>query len=278
MVLLSTLFAIVISGFYTLDMDFFSFFLDKKKQFNLSQIGNYVLNLCGGSGGDGSGHGVRGSGVSVVGIRVSGVSVACIVGGSVPGVGNLRRGYHGGSSVLDWCSNLVDVRCSNLVDIRCSNRSSCSNSVDIGGSCDFSVDIGGSCDFSVDVGFSCNLDIDVGFSGDIFMNVCLSCDIIMNVGFSSDICMNVFLSCDIFMNIGDSFDIFVGVGLSSDIFVNVRDGGGVNLTSIIVGVDNMVDNRGGGISGNVSVSCRGSGISSMVSRESCVGTSIASIS
>ena len=86
--LLSTLFAIVISGFYTLDMDFFSFFLDKKKQFNLSQIGNYVLNLCGGSG---SGNGVRVSGVSVVGIRVSGVSVACIVGGSVPGVGNLKQ-------------------------------------------------------------------------------------------------------------------------------------------------------------------------------------------
>merc|ERR1719319_1016094 len=226
MVLLSTLFAIVISGFYTLDMDFFSFFLDKKKQFNLSQIGNYVLNLCGGSGGDGSGNGVRVSGVSLVGVR-------------------------------------------------CSNRSGCSNSVDIGGSC---VDIRCRCNFSVDIGFSCNLDIDVGFSGDIFMNVCLSCDIIMNVGFSSDICMNVFLSCDIFMNIGDSFDIFVSVGLSSDIFVNVRDGGGVNLTGIIVGVDNMVDNRGGGISGNVSISCRGSGISSMVSRESCVGTSIASIS
>merc|ERR1719319_656125 len=265
MVLLSTLFAIVISGFYTLDMDFFSFFLDKKKQFNLSQIGNYVLNLCGGSGGDGSGNGVRVSGVSVVGGSVPGVSVACIVGGSVPGVGNLRSGYNGCSSVLDWCSNLVDVRCSNLVDVRCSNRSGSSNSVDIGGSCvdircrcNFSVDIGGSCDFSVDVGFSCNLDIDVGFSGDIFMNV--------------------FLSCDIFMNIGDSFDIFMGVGLSSDIFVNVRDGGRVNLTGIIVGVDNMVDNRGGGISGNVSVSCRGSGISSMVSRESCVGTSIASIS
>merc|ERR1719338_19124 len=240
-------------------MDFFSFFLYKKKQFNLSQIGNYVLNLCGGSGGDGSGNGVRVSGVSDVGIRVSGVSVACIVGGSVPGVGNLRGcNGNGRSGVLDWCSNLVDDWCSNLVDVRCSNRSRCSNSVDIGGSCNFSVDIGGSCDFSVDVGFSCNLDIDVGFSGDIFMNVCLS--------------------CDIFMNIGDSFDIFVGVGLSSDIFVNVRDGGGVNLTSIIVGVDNVVDNRGGGISSNVSVSCRGSGISSMVSGESCIGTSIASIS
>ena len=75
-------------------MDFFSFFLDKKKQFNLSQFGNYVLNLCGGSGGDGGGNGVRVSGVSgvsVVGIRVSGVSVACIVGGSVPGVGNLKQ-------------------------------------------------------------------------------------------------------------------------------------------------------------------------------------------
>ena len=74
-------------------MDFFSFFLDKK-QFNLSQFGNYVLNLCGGSGGDGGGNGVRVSGVSgvsVVGIRVSGVSVACIVGGSVPGVGNLKQ-------------------------------------------------------------------------------------------------------------------------------------------------------------------------------------------
>merc|ERR1719338_101363 len=167
-------------------MDFFSFFLYKKKQFNLSQIGNYVLNLCGGSGGDGSGNGVRVSGVSDVGIRVSGVSVACIVGGSVPGVGNLR---------------------------------------------------------------GCNGN---GCSGDIFMNVCLSCDIFMNVGFSSDIFMNVCLSCDIFMNVGD--------------------GGGVNLTSIIVGVDNVVDNRGGGISGNVSVSCRGSGISSMVSGESCIGT------
>merc|ERR1719338_72692 len=230
-------------------MDFFSFFLYKKKQFNLSQIGNYVLNLCGGSGGDGSGNGVRVSGVSDVGIRVSGVSIACIVGGSVPGVGNLRGcNGNGRSGVLGWCSNLVDDWCSNLVDVRCSNRSRCSNSVDIGGSCNFSVDIGGSCDFSVDIGFSCNLDIDVG------------------------------LSCDIFMNIGDSFDIFVGVGLSSDIFVNIRDGGGVNLTSIIVGVDNVVDNRGGGISGNVSVSCRGSGISSMVSGESCVGTSIASIS
>ena len=57
----------------------------------MSQIGNYVLNLCGGSGGDGSGNGVRVSGVSDVGIRVSGVSVACIVGGSVPGVGNLKQ-------------------------------------------------------------------------------------------------------------------------------------------------------------------------------------------
>merc|ERR1719278_2538132 len=164
-----------------------------------------------------------------MGIRVSGVSVACIVGGSVPGVGNLR-GCNG-----NGCSGLVDDWCSNLVDVRCSDRSRCSNSVDIGGSC---VNIRGSCDFSVDVGFSCNLDIDVGFSGDIFMNVCLS----------------------------------------SDIFVNVRDSGRVNLTSIIVGVDNVVDNRGGGISGNVSVSCRGSGISSMVSGESCIGTSIASIS
>merc|ERR1712127_582990 len=246
-------------------MDFFSFFLDKKKQFNLSQIGNYVLNLCGGSGGDGSGNGVRVSGVSVVGIRVSGVSVACIVGGSVPGVGNLRSGYNGCSSVLDWCSNLVDVRCSNLVDIRCSNRSGCSNSVDIGGSCvdircrcNFSVDIGGSCDFSVDIGFSCDLDIDVGFSGDIFMNV----------GFSCNIFMNIFLSGGAFVN------VFYG----SDIFMNVRDSSGVNLTSIIVGVDNVVDNRGRGISGNISVSCRGSGISSMVSRESSVGTSISSIS
>ena len=52
------------------------------------------MNLCGGSGGDGGGDGVRVSGVSgvsVVGIRVSGVSVACIVGGSVPGVGNLKQ-------------------------------------------------------------------------------------------------------------------------------------------------------------------------------------------
>merc|ERR1719338_73617 len=136
-------------------MDFFSFFLYKKKQFNLSQIGNYVLNLCGGSGGDGSGNGVRVSGVSDVGIRVSGVSVACIVGGSVPGVGNLRSGNGNGcSGVLDWCSNLVDVRCS--------NRSGCSNSVDIGGSCNFSVDIGGSCDIFVGV----------GLSSDIFVNVC----------------------------------------------------------------------------------------------------------
>merc|ERR1740123_1235246 len=117
------------------------------------------------------------------------------------------------------------------------------SSVDIGGS---SVNIGGSCDFSVDVGFSCNLDINVSFSGDIFMNICLSSDIFMNV-------------C-----------------LSSGIFVNVGDGGRVNLTGIIVGVDDVVDNGGRGISGNVSVSCRGSGISSMVSGESCVGTSIAS--
>ena len=49
------------------------------------------MNLCGGSGGDGSGNGVRVSGVSDMGIRVSGVSVACIVGGSVPGVGNLKQ-------------------------------------------------------------------------------------------------------------------------------------------------------------------------------------------
>ena len=49
------------------------------------------MNLCGGSGGDGSGNGVRVSGVSDVGIRVSGVSVASIVGGSVPGVGNLKQ-------------------------------------------------------------------------------------------------------------------------------------------------------------------------------------------
>jgi hypothetical protein len=276
-VLLSTLFAIVISGFYTLDMDFFSFFLDKKNNLICLKFGNYVLNLCGGGGGNGGGDGVRVSGVSgvsVVGIRVSGVSVASIVGGSVPGVGNLRSGY---GSVLDWCSNLVDVRCSN----RCGG----SNSVDIGGSCvdircrcNFSVDIGGSCNFSVDIGFSCNLDIDVGFSGDIFMNVGFSCDIFMNIFLSGGAIVNVFYGRDIFMNIGDSFDIFVGVGLSGDIFMNVGDGGGVNLTGIIVGVDNVVDNRGRGISGNVSVSCRGSGISSMVSGESSVGTSISSIS
>merc|ERR1719398_511136 len=90
--------------------------------------------------------------------------------------------------------------------------------------------------------------------------------------------MVVFLSSDIFMNVGDGFDICMVVFLSSDIFMNVGDGGGVNLTSIIVGVDNVVDNRGRGISGNVSVSCRGSGISSMVSGESSVGTSISSIS
>merc|ERR1719338_79913 len=135
-------------------MDFFSFFLYKKKQFNLSQIGNYVLNLCGGSGGDGSGNGVRVSGVSDVGIRVSGVSVACIVGGSVPGVGNLR-GCNG-----NGCSGVLDDWCSNLVDVRCSNRSGCSNSVDIGGSCNFSMDIGGSCDIFVGV----------GLSSDIFVN------------------------------------------------------------------------------------------------------------
>ena len=45
--------------------------------------------LCG--GGDGSGDGVRVSGVSGVGIRVPGVGVACIVGRSVPGVGNLEQ-------------------------------------------------------------------------------------------------------------------------------------------------------------------------------------------
>ena len=60
-----------------------------KKQFNLSQIGNYVFDLCG--GGDGSGDGVRVSGVSGVGIRVSLVGVACIVGRSIPGVGNLEQ-------------------------------------------------------------------------------------------------------------------------------------------------------------------------------------------
>merc|ERR1719491_741554 len=119
------------------------------------------------------------------------------------------------------------------------------------------MDIGGSCDISVDVGFSCNLDINVSFSGDIFMNV--------------------FYGSDILMYIGDSFDIGVGVCLSCDIFVNVGDGGRVNLTSIIVGVDDVVDNGGRGISGNVSVSCRGSGISSMVSGESCVGTSMSSV-
>merc|ERR1719148_68921 len=193
--LLSTLFSIVISGFYTLDIlwiwIFLVFFWIKKKQFNLSQIGNYVLNLCG--GGDGSGDGVRVSGVSGVGIRVPLVGVACIVGGSIPGVGNLRSGC-----VLDWCSNLVDIGCSNLVDVRCSSMDiggRCGNSVDIGGSsvhirCG-SVHIGGSCDISVDVGFSCNLDINVSFSGDIFMNVCLS----------SDICMNVFLSSGAFVNV-----------------------------------------------------------------------------
>ena len=57
----------------------------------MSQIGNYVSNLCGGSGGNGGGDGVRVAGVSVVGIRVSSVSVASIVGGSVPGVGNLKQ-------------------------------------------------------------------------------------------------------------------------------------------------------------------------------------------
>ena len=58
----------------------------------MSQIGNYVLNLCGGGNGGGDGVRVSGvSGVSVVGIRVSGVSVASIVGGSVPGVGNLKQ-------------------------------------------------------------------------------------------------------------------------------------------------------------------------------------------
>jgi hypothetical protein len=229
------------------------------------------LVLCG--GGDGSGDGVRVSGVSGVGIRVPGVGVACIVGRSVPGVGNLRSGC-----VLDWCSNLVDVRCSNLVDVRCSSMDiggRCGNSVDIGGS---SVHIGGSCDFSVDVGFSCNLDINVSFRGNLFMNVCLSGDIFMNVFLSSGAFVNVFYGSDVLMYIGDSFDICVCVCLSSDIFVNVGDGGRVNLTGIIVGVDDVVDNGGRGISGNVSVSCRGSGISSMVSGESCVGTSIASIS
>ena len=71
-------------------MDFFSFFWIKK-QYNLSQIGNYVLNLCGLGSGDGGGKGVRVTGVSGVGIGVSGVGVASIVGGSVPGVGNLKQ-------------------------------------------------------------------------------------------------------------------------------------------------------------------------------------------
>jgi hypothetical protein len=63
-----------------------------KKQFNLFQIGNYVLDLCGGGNRGGNGVRVSGvSGVSAVGIRVSGVSVACIVGRSVPGVGNLKQ-------------------------------------------------------------------------------------------------------------------------------------------------------------------------------------------
>merc|ERR550519_2098799 len=122
--------------------------------------------------------------------------------------------------------------------------------------------------FNMDIGFSCNLDINVGFS----------CNLSVDIGFSFDFFMNICYSRDIFVNIGDSFDICVVVFLSSDIFMNVGNGGGVNLTSIIVGVDNVVDNRGRGISGNVSVSCRGSGISSMVSGESCIGTSIASIS
>merc|ERR1719491_838593 len=117
------------------------------------------------------------------------------------------------------------------------------------------------------IGDSCNLDINVSLSGDIFMNVFLS----------SRAFVNVFYGSDILMYIGDSFNISVGVCLSGDIFVNVGDGGRGNLTSIIVGVDDVVDNGGRGISGNVSVSCRGSGISSMVSGESCVGTSMSSV-
>ena len=50
------------------------------------------MDLCGGGNRGGNGVRVSGvSGVSAVGIRVSGVSVACIVRGSIPGVGNLKQ-------------------------------------------------------------------------------------------------------------------------------------------------------------------------------------------
>merc|ERR1712029_920277 len=168
------------------------------------------------------------------------MGITGIVGGSIPGVGNLRS-------------------CNSVSGSSYGSGNGSSNGVDIGSSngcwCSYGVDIRDGCNLSVDVRFSGNLDIDVRFSGNVFVNV----------RFSGDIFVNVRLSGNIFMN----------VRFSGNVFMNIRDGSRVNLSSVVIRVHNnggSMNNGGRGVCGNVSVSGdRGGSVgTSGISRVSCI--------
>merc|ERR1719492_593882 len=157
-------------------------------------------------------------------------------------------------------------------NLRCGNSDGCgnwggSNSVNIGssnwGRGGGYVNVGNGSNIGMNISFSGNFSVNISLSGDIFMNIWDSSDIFMNIRFSSNIFMNIGFSFDIFMNIWDSFNFFMNISFSGDVFMNigfsfnlrvdVRFSEGIDLSSVVVRVDNMMKcggngNRGSGMS------------------------------